>query len=165
MVGRHWLAGDAGGGPSRPADHERREQRGARGLVRRAAQVGAIPTRGARAGVGRQGDGPMRLPECRIIVQRYQGALYKALRQKFRGAGPVIVDGRHVERRRCGAYTGVERRRGERRRPLTPDQRAMWTELRHLVLYRSGESLPAWSPRIAEAWAHVVARGEARIGS
>jgi hypothetical protein len=32
----------------------------------------------------------------------------------------------------------VERRRGERRRSPTPEERALWSELRHLLVARGG---------------------------
>ena len=90
----------------------------------------------------------MRLPERLIIVQRYQPRLYETLRQKHTGIGQVVVDRRVGERRRSTAHEGVERRGRERRRPLTPDERASWTELRHLTRIRSsvgGDAAP-WSP-------------------
>ena len=69
-----------------------------------------------------------------IIVQRHQQTLYKTLRHANRGAAEVIFDRRQGERRRPAAYAGLERRRGERRRALLPDERARWTDLRHLVI-------------------------------
>ena len=76
----------------------------------------------------------MRHPGQLIIVQRHQQTLYKTLRHANRGAAEVIFDRRQGERRRPGAYAGPERRRGERRRALLPDERARWTDLRHLVI-------------------------------
>jgi hypothetical protein len=75
----------------------------------------------------------MRRPGQLIIVQRHQETLYKTLRHASRGAGEVIFDRRRGDRRRGGVHAGVERRQAERRRGLTTDERARWTELRYLV--------------------------------
>jgi hypothetical protein len=75
----------------------------------------------------------MRLPDQLIIVQRYQHALYKTLRQANRGRAEVLFDRRRGERRRGGVYAGLERRQGERRRALSANERARWSELRHLI--------------------------------
>ncbi len=92
----------------------------------------------------------MRLPECRVIVQ--QQALYQELWRKYRMTDQILFDRRMAERRRGALYGGPERRRKERRRTLTPDERTMWTDLRHPLLYRDGEQA-RWSSQIAEAWA------------
>jgi hypothetical protein len=70
-----------------------------------------------------------------IVVQRHQETLYKTLRHANRGAAEVIFDRRQGERRRGGgvARAGVERRQTDRRRALTSDERARWTELRYLA--------------------------------
>jgi hypothetical protein len=68
-----------------------------------------------------------------VIVQRYQPTVFKTLRHAYRGAADVIFDRRHGERRVGGVYPGLERRQQERRRALSADERALWSELSHLV--------------------------------
>jgi hypothetical protein len=78
----------------------------------------------------------MRPPDELIIVQRHQHALYKTLRQATRGTAELLFDRRQRERRRGGVYAGVERRHAHRRRVLSVEERARWTELRHLIVPR-----------------------------
>lgn len=68
-----------------------------------------------------------------VIVQRHQSAVYKTLRHAYRGAAEVIFDRRRGERRIGGAYSDSDRRQWERRRALSADERAGWTELRHVI--------------------------------
>lgn len=74
--------------------------------------------------------------ECLIIVQRYQRALYEGLRRDQKTA-TIFFDRRHVERRRreTELYAGIERRRGQRRRAWTPEEHAVWSELRFLTVF------------------------------
>jgi hypothetical protein len=81
-----------------------------------------------------QKEAPMPRPGQLIIVQRHQQTLYKTLRHANRGAAEVIFDRRQGERRRGQAYAGPERRQADRRCALSPDERARWTDLRHLVV-------------------------------
>jgi hypothetical protein len=75
----------------------------------------------------------MRAATQLIVVQRYQSAVYKTLRHAHLGTAEVIFDRRQRERRSRGAYSGSERRHGERRRALSTEERACWTELRYVV--------------------------------
>ncbi len=76
--------------------------------------------------------------ECLVIVQRHQQRLYAKLRQRYADTAEVLFDRRKGERRRGGLYEGVERRGSIRRRVLDPGERAAWTDLRHLQVYRTG---------------------------
>jgi hypothetical protein len=82
----------------------------------------------------------MSAPASLIIVQRYHRDLYERLRAQ-RGPGvDVIIDRRRDERRQGGPYAGVERRAGQRRRSPTPEERALWSELRHFLVTRRAET-------------------------
>ena len=72
-------------------------------------------------------------PKHLVIVQRYQSAVYKTLRHAYRGGAEVIFDRRHAERRDGQLYSGIEPRHQERRRPLSADERAGWTDLGHVI--------------------------------
>ncbi len=78
--------------------------------------------------------------QCLIVVQRYRRDLYDRLRRE-RKTATVLFDRRHAERRRHDTepYAGVERRRNERRRAWTTAERAVWSELRYLMIY-SGDA-------------------------
>ncbi len=82
----------------------------------------------------------MAAPACLIIVQRYHRDLYERLRAQRAPGVDVIIDRRRGEHRQGGPYTGLERRCTERRRPSTPEERALWSELRHLLVSRRGEA-------------------------
>ena len=80
----------------------------------------------------------MERSECLVIVQRHQHDLYARLQRTYRGSAEVVFDRRVGERRRGGPFEGADRRRQDRRRPLEPAQRAAWTDLRHLQVFRGG---------------------------
>ena len=74
-----------------------------------------------------------------IIVGREHEGLYEGLkgRQEANGKDRVILDRRRGERRQVRSVdTGLERRRDERRRPLTDAERALMNVLGFAVLQR-----------------------------
>jgi hypothetical protein len=73
-----------------------------------------------------------------IIVQRHQRSLFAALRRRYAGTAEVLFDRRRGERRQGGHHEGVERRLSDRRRALEAPERAAWTDLRHLQVFRVG---------------------------
>jgi hypothetical protein len=78
-----------------------------------------------------------------IIVQRYQRVLHERLRRE-RKTATVLFDRRYAERRcrETEPYTGIERRRGQRRRAWTSEERAVWSEFRFLTVF-SGDAAGA----------------------
>src|SRR5262249_37896778 len=74
-----------------------------------------------------------------IIVGREHEGLYEGLKrpQEANGKDRVILDRRRGDRRQVrGIDPGLERRRGERRRPLTDAERALMNVLGFAVLQR-----------------------------
>lgn len=68
------------------------------------------------------------LPRWLIVVRRERRDLYESLRQGF-ASDPlvdVILDRRQADRRATGASAETDRRRRQRRRPLTSGEQAVW---------------------------------------
>jgi hypothetical protein len=77
-----------------------------------------------------------------IVVQRSEPDLYERLRRRFHDLDfvDVLLDRRQLERRRCRGSVRTERRRGDRRQPLTSQERERWIALGYLLV-RQGETL------------------------
>jgi hypothetical protein len=89
-----------------------------------------------------------------IIVSRDHGDLYRSLQpaQEANGRDRVILDRRIAERRRADApWAGPDRRRAERRAPVSPAERALMRVLGFAVVHPEERAALA-DPRGGEVW-------------
>jgi hypothetical protein len=107
------------------------------------AQVAVLHARHRLRG-GESGENQWRRPsETRgplwlVIVQEGYGGLYPILKARYGAHGIVIFDRRQAERRIEDSPVPVERRQGQRRKPLGLAEQNLWRDGHYRVLYRPG---------------------------
>lgn len=82
--------------------------------------------------------GKATLPQWLIVVRRERRDLYESLRRGF-ASDPrvdVILDRRQAERRATEAGAETDRRRRQRRKPLTSGERAVWDTVGFQLIHR-----------------------------
>jgi hypothetical protein len=83
-----------------------------------------------------------RAPDRILVVQRDASGLFASFREHFGGWAEVVVDRRWTERRRARVIVMLERRGGERRRPLSERDDCVWRVARYRLAPRPPSMVP-----------------------